>query len=89
MRNGNNEPRLAYWIRQLHPTILFAVGVGGIMYEALETSVDRPYLLAVFAAMAGVLPATFFDAMLGRRNSDGGAKPSESGKVGTKRNTTD
>lgn len=80
---GQNEPLLAYWIRVLHPSILFLVGVGGILYETLETQVDRPYLLAVFAAMAGVLPATFFDSILGRRDSGDGAQPPQ-GKAGTK-----
>jgi hypothetical protein len=82
MRNARNgEPPIAYWIRQLHPSILFFIGVGGIMYETLETSIDRPYLLAVFAAMAGVLPASMFDAILGRRGSADG----ESNQTGTKK----
>lgn len=82
MRNARNgEPPIAYWVRQLHPTILFFFGIGGIMYETLETSVDRPYLLALFAAMAGVLPASMFDAILGRRGSaDGESTQTGSGK---------
>jgi hypothetical protein len=72
MHNGTDEPLLAYWIRVYHPSILFVLGLGGIIYETVATNVDRPYLLALFAAMAGVLPATIFDAILGRRGSADG-----------------
>ncbi len=36
--------------------ILFAAGIAGVFYETVFSKVDRPLLLAVFAAMMG-LPA--------------------------------
>ena len=41
---------------QYRDVILFVVGVLGIAHETLVSGVERPYLLALFAALVG-LPA--------------------------------
>lgn len=34
--------------------MLFAVGIGGVVHEAVFTQLDRPALLVVYAAMIGL-----------------------------------
>jgi hypothetical protein len=38
----------------IRDTILFVVGVAGVVYETLAEQVDRPYLLAAFLGMVGL-----------------------------------
>lgn len=45
-------------------TVIFIVGVSGIVYEAVKEKADRPWLLAVFAAMIGLPAAAVGDDVL-------------------------
>jgi hypothetical protein len=66
------------WLVQLfekmtHPTrdgVLFLAGLFGVMWETLYEDVDRPVLLAVFAAMMGLPVFLNFDEKAHLRNHD-------------------
>jgi len=51
----------------IRTSILFGVGIAGIVYETLVNSGERPTLLILFAAMCGLPAFLNFDE---RRNSD-------------------
>lgn len=46
--------RTAHRIRITRDLVLFAVGVAGIVWSTVIEEVDRPYLLAIFAACVGL-----------------------------------
>lgn len=41
-------------VRVTRDTILFVIGVSGIIYETLSNGIERPTLLLIFAGMAGL-----------------------------------
>ena len=46
---------------------LFAVAIGGVIYETVIVHVDRPYLLGLFGAMLGIPAVTQRDRELKRK----------------------
>jgi hypothetical protein len=42
------------WPHITRDTVLFVVGMAGIIHEMALTNVDRPYLLVLFGAMVGL-----------------------------------
>lgn len=65
--------------RLTRSSVVFAVGIGGIIYETVKEKADRPWLLAVFAAMCGLPAASVGDdvitAWLSMRGKKGGDEP--------------
>lgn len=45
-------------------TVVFSVGIAGIVYETVREKADRPWLLAVFAAMCGLPAAAVGDDLI-------------------------
>lgn len=57
MSSGEHEARRRrWWKRVTRDSILFTVGLAGIIHEAATRGVERPTLLLIFAGMVG-LPA--------------------------------